>query len=633
MFAMSDSDRESVVIRFEGDAGDGVISMGLLAARTASRTGFHVYTYSTFLAVVRGGQSTFQLRLGREPLLSQGDQPDILVALNHRALRDNAPQVTAGGLVLHPPFEEPVFPHLPESVQDIVVDVEGLSQQHTGESRSKNVVAAAAVLEMLGLDVQTAADVVREMFAAKGSGVVDTNLRALEAGAAAGVQCAEAAMALRVVPSGNEARLLMSGNEAVALGALVGGVRFFAGYPITPASEIMEWLAKHLPRVGGRMVQAEDEIAALAMCIGASYGGVKSMTATSGPGLSLMSELVGLAGMMETPVVIVDVQRAGPSTGMPTKEGQGDLNLAVHGTHGEVPRVVLAPQTVAGCFEQTVRAINIAHEFHVPVILLSSQSLSHRMQTVDLPDPTKMVLYQEPLFDGKGSNGTPFQRFRSTPDGRPALRSIPGTPGGTYRASGLEHDELGNPDFEPETRTRMVERRRERMHAIERAFQDSVERDCLCANGAPLGVMSWGSTASAARDVVETLRKEGWQISYLFPRMLWPLPDRAIRRFLASGVRTLFVCELNATRQFAEMIRARYTPDLVRHGVRVMSITKDDGLPFTPAEIRSRLFDLLSQDIASQEGLPLSSQEIRDRIFGRQVVLQQPVHESVGDAQ
>ncbi len=588
--------RTSVTIRFEGDSGDGIISMGKTAARTAARMGYHVYTFSTFLAVVRGGQVTFQMRIGSEPLLSQGDDPDILVALNRQAVRDNAQGVRAGGIILHPPLNGASEPMNP-AASAVEVAYEEIAVSETGSARSKNMVAAGVLLGVLGLEESQAAEVVREMFAGKGREVADNNTSALGAGFAEGRRLGEQAPALRIPNPNHPPRMLLSGNEAAALGALAGGVRFFAGYPITPASEIMEWLAKELPRIGGTMVQVEDEIASLAMVIGASYGGVKAMTATSGPGLSLMIELLGLAGMAEIPVVVVDVQRAGPSTGMPTKEAQGDLFQAVHGTHGEVPRVVLAPQTVADCFEQTARAVNIAHQFHIPVLVLSSQSLSHRQQTINVEDLQKCEQYQEPLWkpeDAKAQGGE-FVRFRQTEDGLPSLRSIPGTPGGMYRAGGLEHDETGNPDFDPEVRSRMVERRRKRMHAIDKAFEDVAAQDMHCAGDTPLGVMSWGTTAPVVREVIQNLEPEGYEFSYFLPRMLWPMPDLAIRRFLSSGIKLLFVCELNATHQFAEMLRARFTADLLSNNVEVVSVTKDDGLPFTPGEITTGIMKALEE--------------------------------------
>lgn len=597
----SDNIGGAITIRFEGDSGDGIISMGKAAARTAARLGYHVYTYSTFLAVVRGGQVTFQLRIGSAPLLSQGDDPDILVALNRKAFTDAGPRVRPGGIILHPSIRDD-WPKTGPDVRMIDVPIEELSIRETGSARCKNIVASGILLGLLGFSRREGEDVVREMFGGKEGDIADMNVIALGAGYEYGEQAGDVTDHLRFPVLESCRRLLLSGNEAVALGALVGGVRFFAGYPITPASEIMEWLAAEMPKIGGTMIQAEDEIAALAMCIGASFGGVKSMTATSGPGLSLMIELLALAGMAELPVVVIDVQRAGPSTGMPTKEAQGDLNLAIHGSHGEVPRVVIAPQSVADCFRQTIEAVNIAHRFHIPVIVLSSQSLSHRMQTINLSDLHNVPLFEEPFWK-PGIVDEQYRRFMQTPDGMPSCRSIPGMEGGMYRAGGLEHDETGNPNFDPEVRRRMVERRRERMHAIQRAFHEmeSGEFDCACRS--ELGLVSWGATASAVLEALQQLKWEGHTFCHLMPRILWPLPDTTFRHFFASGLKYLFVCELNATRQFAEILRARYTAELIKHGVEVISITKDDGLPFTPGELKTAILKELANRACEPKGM------------------------------
>ncbi len=591
---MTDEQR-TLTVRFEGDSGDGIITMGHLFARIAARLGYHVYTFSTFLAVVRGGQVTFQARISNAPLLSQGNEPDVLVALNRQAIADNAPKLPKGALVIQPPFgvrcEE-----IPSHAQILEVDFKELAESEAGTARSKNIVATGVLLGLLGIDDDLAEENVGEIFSKKGPDIVAANRNALRAGMEEGAKH-QAILADRTfAPFEQKARMLLSGNEAVALGALTAGVRFFAGYPITPASEIMEWLAGQLPKVGGLMIQAEDEIASLAMCIGASFGGVKSMTATSGPGLSLMIELLGLAGMAELPVVVVDVQRAGPSTGMPTKEAQGDLVLAAYGSHGEIPRVVLAPQTVADCFTQTIRAVNVAHEFQIPVLLLSSQSLSHRMQTIDPPDIENLEIFEEKFWDPeKGTH--PFQRYVDTPDGMPTPRSVPGIPGGMYRCGGLEHNEFGNPDFAPAVRRRMVARRLKRMAAIARAFRGTTF-EYLGSAETSLGLMSWGATAPVALETIHELEKQGLHFRALLPHVLWPMPENAIRTFLASGIKTLFIPELNATAQFAEMLKAHFTKELLENNIEIVSITKDDGLPFSPAEIRD---GILSHPAVSQK--------------------------------
>jgi len=589
--------QRDLVVRFEGDSGDGIVSMGRIFARAAARTGYHVYTYSTFLAVVRGGQVTFQARISDAPLWSQGSDPHILVALNRQAVAENANQLGKGALVIHPPFGAPCE-EIPPDVEVLEIDFKEISESETGGARSKNIAALGVLLGILGFEKDPVAQIVSESFRGKGTDVTTANLNALDAGYEEGAKYAEHGARFSFPSPELRPRLLLSGNEAVALGALAAGVRFFAGYPITPASEIMEWLAGQLPKVGGVMIQAEDEIASLAMCLGASYGGVKAMTATSGPGLSLMIELLGLAGMAELPVVVVDVQRAGPSTGMPTKEAQGDLVLAAYGSHGEIPRVVIAPQTVADCFTQTVRAVNVAHQFHIPVIVLSSQSLSHRMQTIDPPDMSKLEIFEEPIYDPERDK-TPFVRYPDTPDGLPVPRSIPGVPGGMYRCGGLEHNELGNPDFDPAVRRRMVSRRLKRMEAIANAFRGKTYRYDT-AQATPWGLMSWGATAPVAMEAIRDLEKEGIAIRALLPHVLWPMPENAIRSFLASGIRTLFIAELNATAQFAEMLRAHFTRELLEHGIEVVTITKDEGLPFTPAEISHSIRSHLAKQSVSE---------------------------------
>lgn len=595
--------RRSIVIRCEGSAGDGILTLGKTLARVAARAGYEVVTLASFLAEVRGGQSSLQLKIGSGNVLSPGDDPDVLVALNEQALREIAGQVGPGGLVLGPSGAA-APPVTRPGVRVLALDWDGLSATATGATRSKNVVAVGALAALMGLDLEGVRAVVREAFGKRSAELGEANARAVDAGAAA-VAAVAATAGLTLPPGDGGAKLLLSGNQAVALGAIAAGVRFYAGYPITPATEIMEELADHLPRVGGRMLQVEDEIASLAMCIGASYGGVKAMTATSGPGLSLMVELIGLSGISETPVVIVDVQRAGPSTGMPTKDGQADLDLAVYGTHGEVPRVVLAAQTVADCFTQTVAAVNLAHEHHVPVLLLTSQSLSHSLQTVELPDLTKLGVYEEPFYPGPEAGE--FVRFAPTEPGRPSLRARPGTPGGMYRTGGLEHDPRGLPSFDAARRREMVRRRLDRVEALRRASSAAVDPDLFVLGRHPVAVLSWGRAAAIAREVVTELRQEGHDLGFLFPHVVWPLPDEPLRRLLRSGIRTLVVCEANANEQLANLVRARFGAELGRAGIELVPVTKEDGNPFDPGELRAALAPLLAGTARAAAGAAATS--------------------------
>ncbi len=577
---------DSLVIRFEGSAGDGILSLGTIVARSAARSGYQVCTLSSFLAEVRGGQSTFQLQLGRCEISSPGGAPNVLVALNDEAVKHQAAAMVDRGLLLCPKPASGIS----AGVTQVVVDCDAVATEVGGNTRNKNLVAAGVIMKILGIAVETACSAVHDSFAKKGQAAVAAAELALRS--AYGLpQANEPSLAKwRLGPSGSPPRMLMSGNEAVALGAIAAGVRYYAGYPITPASEIMEVLAKHFPSVGGRAVQAEDEIASIGMCIGAAFGGAKTLTATSGPGLSLMVELLGLATIAEVPIVVVDVQRSGPSTGMPTKDGQGDLNLAVYGAHGDAPRIVMAPQSVGQCFDDTIRAVNLAHCFHIPVIVLSSQSLSHRMQTLKLRSLDDIKIYEEPLFEAGGGSDAPFRRFRPCDPGRPSVRSIPGTPEGMFRTGGLEHDESGQPSFDAEQRKENVLRRRARLDAVD-LFMDEIGGAGHAVPGEEsFALVSWGSSAGAAQEALELLQHEkGWNIGHFFPRMVWPVPKRQLVALIASGIETLYVCEANDSQQFAGLIRSACAQELRTHGVDVVGINRDDGSPFTARDIARRL--------------------------------------------
>jgi 2-oxoglutarate ferredoxin oxidoreductase subunit alpha len=566
--------------------------MGTIVAKTAARCGYHVCTLSSFLAEVRGGQSSFQLKVGSGQVTSPGDAPNILVALNEKAVTNQAGAIVAPGLVLCPSEVS----ELPAGVAPVVVDYDGIATLETGNTRNKNLVAAGVLVRLLGMDAEPACAIVRAAFAKKSEAIVDAAESALRAGYALPAAQEASLSTWKLEPSNAPGRLLISGNEAVALGSIVGGVRFYAGYPITPASEIMEVLAKHLPEVGGRAVQAEDEIASLGMCIGAAFGGAKTLTATSGPGLSLMTELLGLATMAELPIVVVDVQRAGPSTGMPTKDGQGDLNLAVYGAHGDAPRVVIAPQSVGDCLTDTVRAVNIASRFHLPVIVLSSQSLSHRMQTIELPDLSSIEIYEEPLYHATSDSPEPFKRYQPTQDGLASVRSVPGIDGGMYRTGGLEHDDFGQPKFDAPQRKANLLRRRRRLGAVKQYLARGEEPERCVLGAHSIGLISWGCTAGPAREAIELLRAEqGWDIGHYFPRVLWPMTTRPIEELLASGIETLFVCEANDSQQLARLICANCMEELRAHRVEIVSISRDDGIPFTATDIAKRVQQTLRE--------------------------------------
>ena len=564
-----------LVVRVGGESGEGIVTLGEVLSRIAAHAGLEIYTFRTYPAEIRGGQVLYQMRISTHQLTSQGDRVDVLVALNQEAYDRNLGELAADGVVIHDSSVQPAegggrrYYRLPLS---------NLAEE-LHFSRGRNIIAAGAVAGLLGLEQQHCRHVVEQRLGQRGK-MLDQNLQALDSGycyAKDAFPPYERIALPQIREEERPERLVLSGNQALSLGALAAGCRFFAGYPITPATGIMEFLAGELPKLGGTLVQAEDEMAALAMVIGASFSGQRAMTATSGPGLSLMIELLGLASMTEVPLVIVNVQRAGPSTGLPTKTGQDDLFLATLGGHGEAPRFVLAPTSVEDCFYQMVQAFDLAERYQTPAIVLSDQSLSMRLETVpplgldDLAQPERLL----PSLDSDGRVAD-YLRYRVTESGVSPM-SLPGMPGGQYTAEGLEHLPSGAPSYEPANHEEMMHKR---FRKLRTALAATKEEDMAisCGDAQPeIAVLCWGSTAGAVWEAVEQAQQEGISTGGLAVQLLSPLPDGVIQDFVAAA-HTVLVPEMNFTGQFAHLLRA----PLAREA---QSILRFGGVPFTPHDV------------------------------------------------
>ena len=568
------SNVHDIVIRVGGESGEGVISTGELLTLAAARAGFWVYTFRTYPAEIKGGHAVFQLRVSDKPLYSQGDSLNALLAFNQEGYDKHHQDLRPDGTVV---FDtEQVDEATVKESRKFGLPLSRIAKEEIKMPLAKNMVALGALARLFSIPEEYTNKLCKEKFAKKGDAVIQKNLEAL----AAGKSYIEKNFAdleqfhIRVQPS--ELRLVLSGNEAIGLGALVAGCTHYFGYPITPASDIMEFLATELPKVGGIMMQVEDEIAALGMALGASYAGKKVMTATAGPGLSLMTELLGLAGMAEVPVVVADIQRAGPSTGMPTKTEQGDLNLAAFGAHGESPRIVIAPINVEDCFYTTVTAFNLAERYQVPVLLLSDQALATRNECIPKPDLAKVKVFDRLIHrDGEGNNN--YLRYQYTEDGVSPM-ALPGTPGGAYVATGLEHSEAGRPRYDPVTHTKMTEKR---FRKLARAVADFPRVDTYGDAGAELGIVSWGSTLGAVREATERAQAKGIKILSFYPRVLYPLSDGYLIDQLKK-VKRLIVPEINSQGQFANLIEQRYRGEVIRYNIY-------GGLPYRAGEILKKI--------------------------------------------
>jgi 2-oxoglutarate/2-oxoacid ferredoxin oxidoreductase subunit alpha len=458
------------------------------------------------------------------------------------------------------------------------VRMEKLAKEIGGSLRAKNMVAVGAVAGVIAFNTAPIEELVLRRYAHK-QGVAEANIAALRAG---GEESGDLKASLAIVEpvEVEEDRILMSGNQAIAVGAIAAGLTYFAGYPITPASDILEWLSAKLPQVGGLTIQCEDEIASLCSVLGASFTGAKAMTATSGPGLSLMTEVLGYAGTAEIPCVIIDAQRGGPSTGLPTKTEQSDLQHALYAGHGEAPRVVIAPITVEDCFWATIDAFNYSERFQVPVILLTDQGLATRMEVIHKPDTSKVELWERKT--SAGLNGD-YKRYAYTDDSVSPM-GIPGEEGGQYVSTGIEHDEYGHPGYTPEIHIGMQAKRWAKLAPL----ANGLARHEQYGDEQPdIAIIGFGSTYGAVREAVAVLRERGLSVGAFYPRVLGPFPAERVKWFAANATRVV-VPEVNFTGQLARLVRSEC-------GLPVESHPKCDGLPFTAEDIQ----DLISERIPS----------------------------------
>ncbi len=566
--------RDDITVRIAGESGEGVISGGDILTTGAARTGYWGLTFRTYPAEIKGGPCMYQVRIGVDPLNSQGNDIDLLICFNQEAFDLHHSDLASDGHIVCDAESVRVTPDYESRSSEAPLGK--LAQEAGGSRRGKNLVAVGLVCGLLGIDTSQIEEFILKRYAHKGD-VGEANIRSLKSGFT---------FATDELPGGGHKlaastaraadRVLLSGNQAICIGALHAGLTYYAGYPITPASDILEWLSGRLPRFGGVAIQTEDEIAALASVLGASYAGRRAMTATSGPGFSLMAELIGLAGMAEIPCVIVDSQRSGPSTGMPTKTEQSDLNHALYGGHGEAPRVVMAPTSVEDCFEVIVEAFNAAERYQVPVIVLTDQSLSHRMETVQRPD-LSLIEVGDRVSVGAGQNGS-YSRYAITDDGISPM-SIPGAPG-AYVSTGIEHDEAGNPHYEPELHEAMMAKR---FGKLEPLAASEGRISFTGAEKADVGILGWGSTEGAAIEAAAICIDRGLKVSTCYPHVLAPLPVERIRAWVARMDRVI-VPELNVTGQFARLMRSDVE-------ISVESLAKATGLPFTADQIANFITD------------------------------------------
>src|SRR6266705_392591 len=559
-----------VTIRIGGESGEGTISGGDILALASARWGYHVYTFRTFPAEILGGPCMFQVRISDHPVGSMGDHADVLICLNKEAYDRNVAELRHGGVLIYDPAD-----FTPDAGDFIAyaVPFNEIARKEVQLYQTKNMVMPGAISGLFGPPVEAIAQVVESKLSRSRKSnpiLMEKNMLALEIAKKYATEQLSKRDSYHLGSVVKADRVVLNGNQAVVAGALTAHCGFFAGYPITPASDIMEGLAKELPQVGGTFLQAEDEIAALASVLGASFGGLRAMTATSGPGFSLMTELIGYASMAEIPAVIIDAQRAGPSTGMPTKMEQSDLRFALNAGHGDTPRMIVAPADVADCYSLIIMAFTMAERYQMPVIFLTDQSLTARVESVDRAafKPIEVEGRLQVSVNGHAANGYvssnghaemaealahSYARYANTASGISPI-TAPGAGGVPYVATGLEHDEHGHPDYEPEDHTAMMEKR---FRKLDTAAEELPRPQRYGDEDALIGIIGWGSTEGSIQEAVDRARAKGYRVASLHPKILSPLPDRAIRDFIRS-VKTVIVPECNYTGQLANLLGAKY---------------------------------------------------------------------------
>ena len=570
-----------VVIRIAGNSQDGIQAIGGFLARLAGRSEQEVMTFMTIPSTISGGPSIFQVRIGSGEVLSAGDEADVLLAFYQHSYDEHLRSLKPGGIVLYDSDHvEPnaelkgTYHHAGIPISTLTVEAIG----GTSKDKGKNIFALGLLARMYDLNVVKLEALIGERFGGKDPSVLQSALSAFHAGYNYSLD--SLVETYRFVDSQPRAgqQVVMNGNEALAFGLIAAGVRFGAAYPITPWSDVMEILRRELPKYGGTFVQCEDEIAAISVAIGGSFAGRVAVTGSSGPGISLKMEALGWAVMAEVPLVVVNVQRGGPSTGLPTQVEQSDLNLACFGSHGDAPRIVLAPANVEDCFYSGIEAVNLARKYNVPVFVLSDQAISTRIEAFSLPALERVCQDISPDLSPVADH-KPYDL--SAPDGI-ARRVVPGTPilSGRYPiAGGLEHDEYGHPSGSPKMHTLMTAKRRKKLQSLAATLPVPTVYGPSQGN---ILLVGWGSTQGPIREAVDRARAAGQSLSAVHIRYLSPLPPGLDTLF--AGFNTVLVVEMNdeglyGFGQLAGLLRARYCDPKIR------GLNKTDGLTWKVKEI------------------------------------------------
>ncbi len=576
-----------ISVMIGGEAGAGITRSGFLFAKTCLRGGLHVFGTNDYQSLIRGGHNFYVARADIEEIYSHTDSIDLLLALNKETIVIHKDELVPGGGIVYDGEEFSLRNE--ELARDDLklysVPLKASVEELGGETIMRNTVALGVAMALLSYDMKILSGVIRDAFKAK---VAELNIKAAKMGHdhAREYYIGDFGYQLKRTGSAGKGRIFVTGNEAVGLGAIRAGCRFYAAYPMTPVTPLLHFMAPLNREYSMIALQAESEIAAINMVTGASLAGVRVMTATSGGGFCLMSEGLGMTGMTETPVVIMLAQRPGPSTGLPTYSGQGDLRFAIHASQGEFPRVVIAPGDVEECFCKTIEAFNLAEKFQIPAILITDKYLAESHGTAESFNQSRIEIDRGLLLaEDEYLAEEEYKRHMFTEDGV-SPRAMPGMKGAIVRTNTNEHNERGYTTEDPELTAKMNDKRFKKQDALIKELENYATTKLFSLKEADVTILGWGSTKGAIREALKLLDKEGLKANYLQILYLSPFPVAKVERVLKSAEKTVAV-ENNRTSQLTSLLREHLLLT-VDH-----TILKYDGRPFNPGELSQRIKGVL----------------------------------------
>lgn len=565
-----------------GKAGEGIMATGIIFSQSCSRGGLHVFDINEYPSLIKGGHNTMQVRVEDREIFSQVKNVNVLIALNKESILLHRDEIAKGGGIIYDSAEVLEKKDFREDIRLFPVPFGNIIKEIGAQAIMKNNLALGASIALIDYDFEILAGVIKDTFKRKGEKIISDNISAAKAGFDYIKKNFLNDFDYRLEKIGSPGRMLLTGNDAICMGAMRAGCKFYSAYPMTPASSLLHFMAAQERRFNIVVKHTEDEISAINMAIGAGFTGVRAMCGTSGGGFCLMSEGYGLAGMIEVPVVIIMAMRPGPSTGMPTWTEQGDLKFMLSASQGDFPRPVLVPGDNEECFHMTAEAFNIAEKYQTPVIVLTDKYLAESHKTTEKFDPGRIIIdrgvYASPEALATSPENTFFKRYRFTENGI-SPRTIPGMKKGIYTATSDEHDEEGNISEEIDERVQMMQKRMKKLETLSR----ELKRPELKGDpDADVTIIAAGSTKGPIKEAMMLLEKEGVRVNYLQILYLAPFPTEKVASIIDSAKKTVVV-ENNFTGQLADIIREKTGRNVTRR------ILKYDGRPFYPEELHGAI--------------------------------------------